>query len=102
MADSPVKRDYTSARRLPTLDSPGTALVERTEYGPVGHHSVAYDGSTHVTACNQRFDEWERVDTPVVAAFAMYDPERTCYQCHESVAELAQQIVGDHHTTQLP
>lgn len=89
-----VKRDYTVHRpRNPTLNSPGAAVLVERQWGYALHHSVEYDGVGHVTACGRRLSEWERVETPLFAAFAKTNPNHICGTCEGSVAELATERV---------
>lgn len=89
-----VNRDYTVDRpRNPTVESPGAAVLVERQWGYALHHSVEYDGESHVTACGRRLPEWERVETPLFAAFAKTNPNHICGACHDSVAELAAEAV---------
>lgn len=84
----------TTARA--TKDAPGTLI--RVDHGTrqTWHHSVAFDGYTHGTACGQavdcdEFDEL-RMD---LSDWSDFDPQECCDECAGSVRSLCPELDRD-------
>jgi hypothetical protein len=88
-------------------DSPGT-LILADEFGRnlTWHHSVAFDGSRHTTACGREVDTDDIRDVemqpPREAWRKHVTPNSGCPACHDSVHEdRAVRTDGGHATTRF-